>query len=254
MLACRLRTVGLRDASLEITNDPAQDPRREEPPPKRAGPILADRREQSQDGSGRRGHVIKLPADLVGHSICPVRARPGQPPPQRMRRPPGRARPCGGRRRPARPLERPQQQRDRSPREPHHRSWIGGGFPRRCRAHRERSPRPDDRIARAAVLRSLRLEHSQHPPRAVRRPRRDDPPAWLSVCGEPTPASFHAPSAAARLPTPPRNERSANLLLSSDRHPDAAGRSRSARRGRASRRVSIPACRPRRKRRLSWVA
>jgi hypothetical protein len=222
-LACRLRAVGLGDASLEITNDPAQDPRREEPRPKGAGSILADGREQSQDGFGRRGHVIKLPADLVRHSICPV----GRGRASRLRGV------CG------------------SPEGVRAHVGDSGGLPGRSSgcsssgtAHlasrttalesladflgdveltASESPRPDDRIAREAVLQSLRLEKSQQPPRAVRRPRRDDPPVSLTQrLRGPTPRSFHAPSAGARLPIPLRNERSADLLLSSDRHLGAA--------------------------------
>jgi hypothetical protein len=41
-------------------------------------------------------------------------------------------------------------------------------------------PAPGDRITRAAVARSFRLEQSQHPFRAIRRPRRDDPPVGLT--------------------------------------------------------------------------
>jgi hypothetical protein len=222
-LPCRLRAVGLRDASLEITNDPAQDPRREEPRPKGAGPILADGREQSQGGSGRRGHVIKLPADLVGHSICPV----GRGQASRLRGV------CGG----------PQGVRAHV--------GHGGGLPGRSSgrsssgtAHlasrttvlesvadflgdveltASESPRPDDRIARAAVLRSLRLEQSQHPLRAVRRPRRDDPPVSLAqrLRGTHTQILPHAPSAGARLPIGLRDTSSVatRASLSADQRP-----------------------------------
>jgi hypothetical protein len=39
-----------------------------------------------------------------------------------------------------------------------------------------KGPKPGDGITGAAIPRSFRLEQSQHPLRAVRRPHRDDPP------------------------------------------------------------------------------
>jgi hypothetical protein len=45
-----------------------------------------------------------------------------------------------------------------------------------------KSPRPGDRLTGAAILRGLRLEQSQHPLRAVRRPHRDDPAISFAQC------------------------------------------------------------------------
>ena len=46
-----------------------------------------------------------------------------------------------------------------------------------------KGPEPGDGITGAAIPRSFRLERSQHPLRAVRRPNRDDPPvSSVNVC------------------------------------------------------------------------
>ena len=64
---------GICQADLEIADDRAEKPRREKPRPERTGRILTDGRQLSQGGSGRRGHVAKLPADLLADSLPPVR-------------------------------------------------------------------------------------------------------------------------------------------------------------------------------------
>jgi len=65
--------VGVRQARLEIAEDLAEESRREESRPEGAGCILADVRQQPESHSDLRGHVIKLPADLLAHSVCSVR-------------------------------------------------------------------------------------------------------------------------------------------------------------------------------------
>ena len=65
--------VGVRQAGLEITDDRAENARREKARPKGTGRILPDGRQLSQGGSGRRGHTAKLPADLLADSVRPVR-------------------------------------------------------------------------------------------------------------------------------------------------------------------------------------
>ena len=47
--------------------------RREKPRPEGTGRILTDGRQLSQGGSGRRGHMAKLPANLLADSLRPVR-------------------------------------------------------------------------------------------------------------------------------------------------------------------------------------
>jgi hypothetical protein len=64
--------VGVRQAGLEITDDRAEKAGREKPRPEGTGRILTDRRQLSQGGSGRRGHMAKLPADLLADSFRPV--------------------------------------------------------------------------------------------------------------------------------------------------------------------------------------
>jgi hypothetical protein len=64
--------LGVRQADLEITDDPAEKARREKPRPEGTGRVLTDRRQLSQGGSGRRGHVAELPADLLTDSLRPI--------------------------------------------------------------------------------------------------------------------------------------------------------------------------------------
>jgi hypothetical protein len=58
---------------LKITDDRAEGSRCEESAPEGAGRVLTHRRQQPQSGYNRRGHVIKLPANLLAYSICPIR-------------------------------------------------------------------------------------------------------------------------------------------------------------------------------------
>ena len=69
----RADPIGVCQARLKITDDRTEGARREESGPEGAGRVLADGRQQPQSGSNRRGHVIKLPADLFTYSICPIR-------------------------------------------------------------------------------------------------------------------------------------------------------------------------------------
>lgn len=64
--------VGVRQAGLQITDDRAEKAGREKPRAEGTGRILADGRQLSQGGSGRRGHTAKLPADLLADSLAPV--------------------------------------------------------------------------------------------------------------------------------------------------------------------------------------
>ena len=64
----REAVVGIVQAGLEIANNRAEKAR-----PQGARGILADGRQLSQGGSGRRGHTAKLPADLLADSIRPAR-------------------------------------------------------------------------------------------------------------------------------------------------------------------------------------
>jgi hypothetical protein len=56
--------LGVRQAVLELADDRAEKARREEPRSKRAGRILPGAWQLSQGRSGRRGHMVELPADL----------------------------------------------------------------------------------------------------------------------------------------------------------------------------------------------
>jgi hypothetical protein len=66
--------VGIRQTGLKITDDRADNARREKPRPEGTGRILIDGRQLSQRGSGRRGHTAKLPADLLADSLRPAGA------------------------------------------------------------------------------------------------------------------------------------------------------------------------------------
>src|SRR4051794_32060805 len=71
----RKRVVGIRQARLQITDDRAENARREKPRAEGTGRILTDGWELSQGGSGRRGNTAKLPADLLADRLRPVRGR-----------------------------------------------------------------------------------------------------------------------------------------------------------------------------------
>jgi hypothetical protein len=66
--------VGVREAGLELTDDRAEEARREKPRPEWTERILTHGRQLSQSGSGRRGHAAKLPADLLADSLRPIRS------------------------------------------------------------------------------------------------------------------------------------------------------------------------------------
>jgi len=72
-LRLRFRVVPVRQVGLKITNDGAELSRGEKPRPERAGRVLTDGRELSQGHSGRCGHMAKLPANLLGDSLRPIR-------------------------------------------------------------------------------------------------------------------------------------------------------------------------------------
>jgi hypothetical protein len=166
---------------LELTDDRAENARREKPRPERTGRILTNRRQLTQRSSRRRGHTAKLPADLLPDCIWPV----GR----------GQSSRFGGVRGGAQSVRA------------HVRDACGlrgrsGGGDRCRRAHLTSGgmgdetapglsdaefatgerPCPGDGIAGAAVRRSFRLEEPQHPLRAVRRPDRDDAPVSLAQC------------------------------------------------------------------------
>jgi hypothetical protein len=69
LVSGRAGVVGVRQAGLEIMDDRAQNARREQPSPEGTGRVLSDGRQLSQGGSGRRGHMAKLPADLVADGL-----------------------------------------------------------------------------------------------------------------------------------------------------------------------------------------
>jgi hypothetical protein len=167
--------VGVRQGGLEVTDDGAQKAGCQQPRPERTRGILTDRREQSQGGLGRRGHVIKLPPDLLTDSRRPVvrgqtsrlggisggaqgvRAHMGNA--RGLPRGPGGGRRCGS-------LHVSSGATSVKPPADHF------GHPQPATSER---PRPGDRVARAAVPGSLSLEQPQHPFRAVRCPQRHDP-------------------------------------------------------------------------------
>lgn len=69
--------VRVRQTLLKVTDDCAEQPRRETPRTERTGSILAHGRQLTQRGSRRPGHPVKLPPDLLAHRLRPVRG--GQP-------------------------------------------------------------------------------------------------------------------------------------------------------------------------------
>jgi hypothetical protein len=174
--------IGLRQARLQITDDRAEETRREESGPERASCVLADGRQQPQSGSHRRGHVIKLPADLFPYSICPVRR--GETSGLRGIR--GGTEGMGAHMRDGSGLSGRSSGRRR----------CGSLYLARWDATGEaaadslcdvklatcESPRPGDQITRTAIAWSSRLEDLQYVLCAVRRPRRDGPPVGFAQC------------------------------------------------------------------------
>ena len=173
--------VGVRQTGLEITNDRAEQTGGEKPRPEGTGRILTDGRELTQGGSGFSGHATKLPADLLADCVWRVGG--------------GQSSRLGGVRGGTQGVRAHVGDACGLP------SRSGGGH-RRGSAHltsggmsdkpaagltdaelaiRE-GPQPGDGISRTAIPRSLRLEQSQHPLRAVRRPHRDDPAVSFAQC------------------------------------------------------------------------
>jgi hypothetical protein len=216
----RQGVVGVRQPGLEITDDRAEKARREQPRPEGTGRILTYRRQLSQGGSGRRGHPAKLPADLLADRPRPVRGGqssrlggiPGgtQGVPAHMRdacRLPGRS--GGGHRCGTAHL-------------------TSGGMSDETAAGlsdaklaTSKRPQPGDGITGTAIPRRFRLEQSQHPLRAVRRPPRDDPPVSFAQRLRRT----HPPDSPTRFGAP--------ALHAADRQPDAVERPRAAARAKS---------------------
>lgn len=168
--------VGVRQAGLEIADDRAEKARREKTRPEGTGRILTDGRQLSQGGSGLRGHTVKLPADLLDDRFRPAGSgqssrlggiRGGTQSVRAHVRDggglPGRS--CGGNR--------------------CRRADIAGSgtadetaadLPRNAKLATGKGACSGDRITGAGIPRSFRLEQSQHPLSAVRRPPSDDPP------------------------------------------------------------------------------
>jgi hypothetical protein len=172
--------VGVRQARLEVTDDLAEETRREETRSQGAGCILADGRQQQERHPDRRGHVIDLPADLLAHSFSSVRrgetsgfrgvcrCTQGMCPHMRGRcgltgRPSGRGR-----------CRNLQLARWNTADEAATDALCDVKFTA-CE-----SPRPVDQISRAAVPWRCRLEDSQYVLCAIRRPRRDSPPVGFA--------------------------------------------------------------------------
>jgi hypothetical protein len=183
--------VGVRQARLEIAEDLAEESRREESRPEGAGCILADGRQQPESHSDLRGHVIKLPADLLTHSVCSVRrgetsglrayaAAPRAWAPMRDG--------CGLSGRPSGPLPLPGPALHALGR--HQRS--GGGFPLRRQARRARKPasgriRSRGRLSPGAAASKISSTCSAQSAGHAATVRRS---ASLSVCGERIHRSF----------------------------------------------------------------
>ena len=166
-------------AGLELTDDLAEQATGEQPGTQGTGRILADRRQVSQGGSDLRGHLGELPADLLVDGLWPV----GCSQSGRLGRIRGRTKSMSPHVRDGRRLA----------------GSLGGGH-RGGSRHGTGSatdkaaadpvsdvqlpaserPRPGDQGTGAAISRSVSLKHYQHPLRAVRRPRGDDPPITVA--------------------------------------------------------------------------
>jgi hypothetical protein len=168
--------VAVRQAGLQVVDDRPERPGADKPPPERAGLVLPDGWELPQGCSDRRGHVSKLPANLLTDGVWSIRS--------------GQAGRLGG--------IRGGSQRVRA----HmcHPSGLSGRSRRgRCRGIADlasgaallktaadlfgnaklatgKGSRSGNRLSGAAIPWDFRLEQSQHPFGAVRRPSRHDPP------------------------------------------------------------------------------
>ena len=159
-----------------------EESRREESRSEGAGCILADGRQQPEGVSDRGGHVIKLPADLLTHSICPVRR--GETSSLR-----GICRGTEGMRAhmrdacglPSRPSGRG---RCRRPHFALRDATNEAATNSLCDAElaTREIPRPGNQFTRAAIPWGHRLEDRQHVLCAICRPRRDGPPVGFAEC------------------------------------------------------------------------
>lgn len=161
--------VGIRQAGLNLTDDRAEKAGCEKPRPEGTGRILTGQRQLSQGGSGRRGHTVKLPANLLADSLRPVRGGQSSGP--------------GGIRGGAKGVRAHMSDTCGLP--------CRSGGRRRGSAHTasgtssneaaadllchpklatRKCPCPVDGVTRAAVLRRFRLEQPQHALRTIGRP------------------------------------------------------------------------------------
>jgi hypothetical protein len=170
------RPSGVRQPGLQVTNDRALKTRRQQPWPEGAGGILTEGRKQPQGGLDGRGHLAQLPMDLlsdgdalVGRSqSCCLRGIRGGTQGVRAHVGNGRGLPRGS-------------GGCRSGGRPHVTSGAATTEPSAdllgdIKLATSKGSRPLDCVPRAPILWSCRLEQAEHPPSAVRRPRRDDPP------------------------------------------------------------------------------
>ena len=174
--------IGVRQARFKVMDDRAEETRREESGPEGAGCILADGRQQPQSGSNRRGHVIKLPADLFPYSICPVRRGETS----------GLRGICSGTEGMGAHMRDGCGLSGRSSGRRGCRSAYLARWDATCETAADslcyvklaacESPRPDDQITRTAIPWSSRLKDLQHVLCAIRRPRGDGPPVGFGEC------------------------------------------------------------------------
>jgi hypothetical protein len=171
---------GIRQPCLKVTDDRAKQARCEKAWPERPGRILADGREQPQSGPGRRRHMLKLPADLRTEGIWPVRGgktnclggiRGGT---KGVRAHMGNARGLSG-----------GASGGRCCRSSHITSRTmsnesAADFPGDVKLATSEGPRPGDRLTRAGIARSFRLEQPEHALRAVCCPHRHNPPVGFA--------------------------------------------------------------------------
>ena len=162
-------------------NDRAQKPRCEKPRSERTGSVLPDGRELPQSGFDRRGHVTKLPPDLLTDCVWSIGG--------------GQTSCLGGIRGRAQGVRA--HMRDGCS--------LSGRSGGRCCSSADltshapipetatdlfrdaklavsEGPRPGDRLSGTGIPRGFRLEQSQHPLRAVRRPPGDDAPVRFAQC------------------------------------------------------------------------
>jgi hypothetical protein len=171
---------GVHQAGLQITDDRAEQARREQPRSEGAGGVLTHGRQFPQGGSDRGRHMAKLPADLVADSLRPVRG--GQS--CRLSGIRGRTQGVRAHMRNGCGLSR----RSRSG----HRCGTthltsrattdetATNFPRDVKFTTGKRPCPGDGITGTAIPRSFGVEESQHALRTVSSPHRNDPPVSLT--------------------------------------------------------------------------